>query len=105
MGGRPYHAKNYGQAIDLWRKSIQAGDTRAYYKLGTLYAEGQHLEQSDKQAAYWYEMSASTGSKGAQYLTGTYYRDGKGVRQSNSKAKYWFKKAANQGAYQAKPRI
>ena len=78
------------------RKSAEAGDTSAQYRLGLLYGEGNGIPQDSLQAKEWFEMAAMQGHAGAQLHLGMLYLDGNGAPQSAQMALVWFSRAAEQ---------
>ena len=83
------------QAKEL-RKSAEAGDATAQYRLGLLYDEGSGVPQSSIQAKEWVEKAATQGHAGAQVHLGTIYLQGNGAPQSAQMALFWFSRAADQ---------
>lgn len=83
------------QAKEL-RKSAEAGDATAQYRLGLLYDEGSGVPQSSVQAKEWVEKAATQGHAGAQVHLGTIYLQGNGAPQSAQMALFWFSRAADQ---------
>ncbi|MEM7047457.1 MAG: hypothetical protein AAF442_07410 [Pseudomonadota bacterium] len=70
----------------------------AQYDLALAYADSLGVEQSDAQAALWYERAAKNGHIDAQFNLATLYRTGgNGVPQDWGKAIQWFQAAAEQG--------
>ena len=83
------------QAREL-RKSAEAGDVAAQYRLGLLYDEGSGVPQNSIQAKEWFEKAATQGHAGAQVHLGTMYLQGNGAPQSVQMALVWFSRAAEQ---------
>ena len=83
------------QAKEL-RKSAEAGDASAQYRLGLLYYEGRGVSENPLQAKEWFDMAAKQGHAGAQLHLGTMYLEGKGAPQSAQMALVWFSRAAEQ---------
>src|SRR5262245_5096499 len=83
------------QAKEL-RKSAEAGDASAQYRLGLLYGEGKGIPRDSLQAKEWVEMAAMQGHPGAQLHLGTLYLEGNGAPQSGQMALVWFGRAAEQ---------
>jgi TPR repeat protein len=92
-----YREKQYAKAAELWRPLAESGDAAAQYLLGSLYVEGNGVEQNDATAFLWFQRSASQGDAAAQYNVGASYAGGKGVQQSYTDAAKWFRRAADQG--------
>ncbi len=96
-GNAAYHEKEYARAAELWQPLAEKGDADAQYSLGTLYAEGRGVEQSDATAFMWFQRAANQGNADAQYNVGASYAEGTGVAKSYADAAKWFLRAANQG--------
>jgi hypothetical protein len=96
-GIEAYHLQNYAKALALWRPLADKGDAEAQYRLGTLYAEGKGVEQSDATAMTWFLRAAEQGNSLAQYNAGASYAAGLGVAKSDADAAKWFRRAADQG--------
>ncbi|MEO5766007.1 MAG: tetratricopeptide repeat protein [Casimicrobiaceae bacterium] len=96
-GLEAYRAKDYAKAAALWRPLAEAGDATAQYRLATLYAEGQGVEQDDELAFKWFLRAAEKGEPTAQYDVGASYMGGHGVGASDAEGAKWFLRAANQG--------
>ena len=79
------------------RKSAEAGNASAQYRLGLLYAGGVGVSQNYGQAKEWFEKAAKQGHVGAQVDLGTLYLQGAGAPQSVQMALFWFSRAAEQG--------
>jgi TPR repeat protein len=79
------------------RKSAEAGNASAQYRLGLLYAGGVGVPQDYGQAKGWFEAAAKQGHVGAQADLGTLYLQGAGAPQSAQMAMFWFSQAAEQG--------
>ena len=56
----------------------------AQYKIVELYCVGAGVEQSDLNAAKWYELSAKQGNPEAQFCMGWLYSEGHGLHQVNT---------------------
>jgi len=82
-------------AKDL-RKSAEAGDAAAQYRLGLLYDEGSGVPQNSIQAKEWFEKAATQGHARAQLHLGMVYLAGDGAPQSAQMALIWFHRAAEQ---------
>ena len=92
-----YGAKDYAKAAALWQPLAEAGNPVAQYRLGTLYAEGRGVAQSDEKAFMWFLRAAQRGDPLAQYDVGASYMGGHGVKASDVDGAMWFQRAANQG--------
>ena len=96
-GNAAYREKAYAKAAELWQPLAEKGDATAQFSLGTLYAEGEGVEQNDATAFMWFQRAANQGNAAAQYNVGASYAAGAGVEKSDADAAKWFQRAADQG--------
>jgi uncharacterized protein len=92
-----YRDREFAKAFELWRPLAESGNRDAQYQLGTLYAEGRGVEQSDATAAAWFRKAADQGEQHAQYNLAVSYAEGLGVTKDDAEAAKWFRRAADQG--------
>lgn len=83
------------------RLAAANGDPSAEFEVGARIAEGKGPDQNFKEAAKWYQRSASKGFAQAQYRLGTLYERGLGVKTDEARAKEWYARAAGQGNIKA----
>ena len=95
-GMTAYREKDYAKAVESWQPLAEQGIATAQYRLGTLYAEGKGVEQSDVTAALWFQRAAEQGEAAAQYDLGASYAEGLGVKKDDAEAVKWFRRAAEQ---------
>ena len=95
-GMTAYREKDYAKAVESWRPLAEQGVAAAQYQLGTLYAEGKGVEQSDVTATEWFQRAAEQGNAAAQYDLGASYAEGLGVKKDDAEAAKWFGRAAEQ---------
>lgn len=96
-GLEAYRSGDFVKAVELWRPLAEKGDATAAYQLGTLYAEGKGVVQSDKEAFEWFTKAANAGNASAQYNLAASYAEGLGVTRDDALAAKWFRRAADQG--------
>jgi TPR repeat protein len=73
----------------------QSGNTDAQYEVASSYEYGDGVEESEKDAFYWYEKAAQLGHVSAQYSVGMIYNFGNTfVKPNYEEAFKWFEKAA-----------
>jgi len=77
--------------------AAEQGNVSAMFNLGSLYRDGQGVEQSFKKAAELFSMAAEQGHVGSMVNLGIQYIQGDGVARSNELAREWWTKAANEG--------
>ena len=83
------------------RLAAANGDPSAEFEVGARLAEGKGTDQSFKDAAKWYQRSASKGFVQAQYRLGTLYERGLGMKPDLPRAEDWYKRAAELGNVKA----
>ena len=59
-------AKDYEQAVYLYRKAADQGNAKAQYNLGLMYEGGKGVAKDDKQAVDWYRKAADQGNEDAK---------------------------------------
>ena len=86
------------EEIERLRGWVKKGKAWAMYGLGTMYTDGEGVQQSDTKAIELLEMAAKRGHATAQYNLGVCYRQGtSGLSQSYKRAFEFYTLAANQG--------
>ena len=73
------------------------GNLNDQFELGWMYLDGNGVEQSSKQAVYWWKRAAEKGHAGAQTELAWMYLQADGVEYDLDVAIYWLKKAQAQG--------
>ena len=79
------------------KKSAEAGDSTAQFKLGLMYAGGDGVARNDGEAVKWYLKAAEQGEPAAECNLGVMYSQGRGVPKSDAEAVRWYRKAAEHG--------
>jgi len=72
--------------IDALRMTAEAGDPKAQYELGLLYASGAGLTKSSDEAVKWVRKSAAQGNAAAQAYLGVMFANGEGVVKDPAEA-------------------
>jgi serine/threonine protein kinase len=85
------------EAVDLFRKAADLGESRAMQDLGEIFMEGTVVAKNDEEAAKWFRKGADKGNSSAMLFLGGMYRLGDGVEQSDTDAASWFRKAVDAG--------
>ena len=98
-------SRDYGEALQWFRKAAAQEDPRAQFNLGRMYEEGQGVARNYAEAEKWYRKSADQGYPPGQSLLAAMYARGYGVRQDYAEAMKWYRKAADQGDAVAQSRI
>lgn len=83
------------------RLAAAQGDPSAEFEVGARLAEGKGTDQNFREAAKWYQRSASKGFAQAQYRLGTLHERGLGMKADVARAEEWYKRAAEQGNIKA----
>lgn len=72
-------------------EKAKACDVDAQFKLGLMYAKGEGVKQSYKEAVWWFRLAAAQGSARAQYNLGLIYYTGETERQIQKEEEEWWK--------------
>jgi TPR repeat protein len=89
--------KDFANALPLFQKAADGGNTSAMNKLGDLYYDGKGVAQDSGKAREWYQKAADAGNAIAMTNLGWLYGNGKGVAQDSGKAREWYQKGADAG--------
>jgi TPR repeat protein len=79
------------------RQKAEAGDASSQNAMGDVYAKGEAVGQSYRQACDWYRKAAEQGHADAQFNLASLYEVGQGTAKDEAQAAEWFRKAAAQG--------
>ena len=82
------------------RAAIQ-GNVRAQFDLALMYAKGDGVRRSEKEAFKWFHKAARNNHTEAKFYMGLSFAQGRGVKKQFQLARYWFKLAAKAGHRQA----
>ena len=103
-GYAAYQARNYAEAMRLFRRCSEFGDQNCMYYLGKMYENGLGVNRDYQEAQSWYGKAARRGYPWALYSIGLLHMTGgPGIPQDCNVAREWFQKAAaagNAGAQQ-----
>jgi len=92
-----YDAQNYATALKGLNPLARAGNDKAQYLLGRMYALGRGVTQNYQEALKWYRLAAAQGNGDAQSSIANLYVLGKGVTQDYNEALKWYRLSAAQG--------
>jgi len=92
-----YDAKNYKQAMQLWRPLADQGSASAQFNIAMMYANNEGVTRSYPESAKWMRKAADPGHAQGQYLLGAMHNSGLGVTKDPKNAIKWFEKSAAQG--------
>jgi len=108
IGGEPQEGRTVPQEMPpaligptSLRLAAAEGDPSAEFEVAARFAEGKGIRQDFKQAARWYQRSASQGFALAQYRLGTLYERGLAVSADLARARVWYARAAELGNVKA----
>lgn len=82
------------QKIDLYRHLAAKGDAWAMFRLGSSYAKGIGVQQSDTEALHWWQQAANLNHPDAYLALGMMYSDGMAFAPDYRIAFTWFSKSA-----------
>ncbi len=85
---------HYTVARRFLRKAAKLGDIAAMDKLGSIYAKGEGVVVSFRQAGVWYRKAAAAGDAAAMLQLGMFYEGGCGVKRNAEAAARWYAHAA-----------
>ena len=92
-----YNEKKYSEAVPLYRKLAERGNSQAQNMLGYCYHCGHGIGKDYSEAVKWYRKAAMQGNRIAQYNLGVCCEHGSGIGKDLLEAKAWYGKAAAQG--------
>ncbi len=96
-GKQAYLAKDYPQAIELFRPLAESGHAAAQVSLGVMYSLGQGVEKNPLEAVKWFEKAAFQGNAFVQHDLGVRYFKGDQIPKNHLKAIKWWTMAAESG--------
>ena len=96
-----YGSKNYGKAVQSFKKAADQENAMAQYNLGLMYAKGEGLMQDYPQALFWLRKAAERGVALAYFNLGVMYDNGLGAAQDYPQAVVLYRQAAEKGVAQA----
>ena len=89
--------QDYHTAVEWFSEAAEQGYAPAQFLLGTMYFNGQGVEQDRARAFEWSSKAAEQGHAQAQHFLGVMYEYGHGIEKDDKKAVEWYSKAAEQG--------
>ncbi len=100
-----YDKQDYAKALKIIRPVAERGNPLAQVVLGTLYLDGEGVNQDMTEAFRLFSLSAETEFVEGQYWTGYMYENGLGVKQDYAKAVVYYEKSAKQDSERAMLRL
>lgn len=85
-----YYKDDFATAVTLYKILASQGNSRAMWRLGSLYESGEGVPQSYVDAIKWYRLSAERGDHDGLWSLGAMYEQGLAVPQNSMKAYMWF---------------
>jgi TPR repeat protein len=92
---------SYRQALDWYRKALNAGSVDARVDIGRMYEWGLAVRRNPAEAYRWYHSAAVARSPHGMLAVGKSYEKGVGVPQDYAQAMRWYRKAAKAGSAEA----
>jgi hypothetical protein len=93
-----YDAQNYAVALKGLSPLARAGNDKAQYLLGRMYADGRGVRQNYQEAMKLYRLASAKGNGDAQNSIGNLYAIGKkGIPRNDKEALKWYRLSAGQG--------
>lgn len=92
-----YQSGDFKTAMTEWLPLAEEGDATAQNSVGALYDHGLGVDESDAEAALWYQRAADQNLALAMRNLGGMYAGGYGVPFDKDQAEYWYGKAAEAG--------
>jgi TPR repeat protein len=98
LGALLNEAGRHAEAFELFRTSVEAGDSYGFNNLGWIFERGLGVRRDIRQAVGWYEKAAAAGQPNAAINLALLYRDGReGLPRDPGRAAFWFADAARRG--------
>jgi len=92
---------DYPAAFKWYREAANRGHPEAQLLLGSMYGNGEGVEQDYKKAFEWYLKGALQGHDASMFVLALAYTKGLGVKQDDLLAEAWIIKAAKLGNHMA----
>jgi len=92
-----FNRGDYETTLREFTPLAEQGNAVAQLSLGTMYRNGQGVQQDDKTAVKWFSLAAEQGLFGAPWFLGNMYRHGLSVPQDYKTAVKWYTLDAEQG--------
>ena len=92
--GRGGVAKDYAEAVRLWRLAAAQGHAVAQFNFGRMFRDGQSVAQDYAEAVRLYRLAAAQGHSDAQVGLGVRLYNGQGVAKDRAEAIRWYRLAA-----------
>ena len=90
-------ARDYAQALALYRLAAAQNHDGAQNSLGLMYDNGHGVARDRAEALRWYQLAAAQGLPQALFNVAFCYEDGLGVRKNKDEAIRWYRRAQAAG--------
>ncbi len=98
LGRALQSAKQYDEAVRLYRQAADAGNASAMNNLGTMYRDSRGVAMDEAEAVRLFRNAADAGNAFAMNNLAAMYRDGRSVAMDEAEAMRLFRKAADAGS-------
>jgi TPR repeat protein len=102
---REQNDSSYRQALDWYRRAVDAGSVDARVDLGLMYERGLGIARDSVAALRLYRSAAARGSPRGMSAVGRSYEQGIGVPRDYARARRWYRRAADAGSAEAMKRL
>ncbi len=79
------------------KRAAAQGNPYAQFDLALMYARGDGVRRSEREAFKWFHKAARNNHTEAKFYMGLSFAQGRGVKRQPQLARYWFKLAAKAG--------
>jgi TPR repeat protein len=100
-----YKMGQYESAFEQYLELAEEGSRQGMLNVANMYAQGQGVEQNERQAFCWYQRSAEHGDVISMVEVARAYDSGRGVERDAAKASEWLLRAATAGSEDAQWKI
>lgn len=84
-----YAAGDYGTALEQWRELAKTNNSHAQLMIGSVYFNGQGVEQDYAEAVRWFRLAADNGNADAAMQLAEMYSSGEGIAQDAAETQRW----------------
>jgi TPR repeat protein/peptidoglycan hydrolase-like protein with peptidoglycan-binding domain len=88
---------NDAEALRLFRKAADAGNSLGMMGLALMHQEGRGVAKNEKEALRWLRNSAEAGEVSALQLVGNMHAEGRGTARDQAEAVRWYRRGAEAG--------
>lgn len=88
---------NYENALKLYAKAAEQGDSNAQWRIGAIYYTGKGVNKNEAKGLQYVKSAAENGKAEAQFFMCSCFLNGKGVTKDINEAIKWCELSASQG--------